>query len=201
MFVSISLSELRQLAQGNYDGAAEALEFRERVAVLIGELASELTKVDLQGGKVTDLPKNSDVTDLLHELDEIAGNNSEFQAYVGREMNRGSIDRLLDAMRNSGVRTKTVQAGLEVNDALVARNRANHILKNFVFPQMKHQNSGGSGMEILLNMETRLSRAETRKQVNAALQIGIDHFKSKSDKGIPKRGHKKFAAKLQHLLM
>ena len=202
MFVSISLPELKQLADGKYEGAEAALEFRNRVKVLIGELASELTKENTKkGGKVSSLPTNPDVTKLLGELDQIAGNDSEFQSYVGREMNRGSIDTLLDAIRKSKVRSKVVEAGLEVSDALAAQSRASNILKNFVLPQMKYQNKDGSGMETLLNMETKLRRAQSQKEINTVLTLGIDHFKNKSDKSIPGRGHKKFAASLQHLMM
>jgi hypothetical protein len=46
-----------------------------------------------------------------------------------------------------------------------------------------------------------LRAAKTPDEVNYALNSAINHFKNKSDKSIPKRGHKEFARELERRLM
>jgi exoenzyme U len=202
MFVSVSIADLKLLADGNYEGAADALQFREQVKTQIGELAS-LVKIEGEkdNGTAVNVLNGRDGKAALAELEQLAGSDLEYQAYVGREMNRGGIDTLLDAIRKGGVKSKVTDAGLEVAEVLRVQTFADNILKQLVYPKMKTEPKGGAGIETLLDMQTRLRRAQAAKQVNDALTIGINHFKNKSDKSIPKRGHKQFARELARRMM
>jgi hypothetical protein len=50
-------------------------------------------------------------------------------------------------------------------------------------------------------VEKLLRVAKTADEYNGALTSAINHFKNKSDKSIPPRGHKKFAQELERRLM
>jgi hypothetical protein len=88
-----------------------------------------------------------------------------------------------------------------VSDALKVHTWADNVLKELVYPKMKYEKKGGTAIEVLLMVEKLLRAAKTPDEYNAALTSAINHFKNKSDKSIPHRGHKKFAQELERRLM
>lgn len=65
---------------------------------------------------------------------------------------------------------------------------------------MKDQDPDGAGGQVLMVADAILRKAKSPEDVNDALQIVIDHFKTKSDK-TGRHGHKKFANDLQQYIM
>ncbi len=197
MFVSIPMGDLRTLEQNGYDGAAAAVVFRERVAEMIAKLVDAVVAENKkEGGRTANVLEQKDAKLALEELDTLAGDDVDFQGYVAREMNRGSLDNLIAAMDKSAPASKAMQATFAVSDAVRVQTSVGYILKDVVYPKMKRQNEGGSGLQTLLRVETLLKQAKTPKQLNDALDVGIAHFKTKSD-ARPRRGHKELAEDLK----
>ena len=141
------------------------------------------------------------MTTVLDELEKLSAGNVDFQGYVGRELNKGGLDNLLEEIRKAGRNSDVLDATFMVSDALKVHTWADNTLKQLVYPKMKTEPNGGAGIETLMIVEGLLRAAKTVEDYNAALKIAIDHFKNKSDRKIPKRGHKKFAAELQRRIM
>jgi exoenzyme U len=203
MFVSISMADLKTLADSGYKGAKEAFVFREKVAATIGKLR-ETVKAELArpGGRVSNLVKDKNAKAMLDELNTLAGANADFQGYVGRELNKQTdLDTSLDAIRKGGLKGPILDATFMVSDALKVHTWADNVLKELVYPKMKYEKKGGTAIEVLLVVEKLLRAAKTPEEYNAALTSAINHFKNKSDKSIPHRGHKKFAQELERRLM
>ena len=192
MLVCIPMDELKTLQANDYEGAAAACTFRDDVAKTIaGLLALARAK-----------PADPAVTQALAELDRLAGDDVDFQAYVARELNKqAALDELLKAVRGTGRQSPAMMATYAVSDLLQVQARADEILSDLVYPQMKRQTAGGSGIATLLAMEQKLRKVKSAKDVNAAIDIGVKHFKSKADRSIPRRGHKQFAAALANCKM
>ena len=203
MFVSISMADLKSLAQSGYAGAAEAVTFRERVAEMIDKLKDAVKAENAKDdARISRVLTDKNATMALDELDKLAGDDIDFQGYVGREMNRGQLDTLLDAMKQSGrPGGDAMKATMAVSEALRVHTWADNILKQYVFPKMKTERDGGAGIEMLLQTETALRKAKTPKQLNDALKTTINFYKNKPDKAIPSRGHKEFAQSLVDRLM
>jgi hypothetical protein len=203
MFVSIGMADLKTLKDNGYQGANEAFGFRERVAATIGKLReavkNELAKT---GGRAANLLKDKNAKLALDELGTLAGTNADFQDYVARELNKQSdLDTLLEAIRKGGVKSAVLDATFMISEALRAQTYADNILKQLVYPKMKYEKQGGTAIEVLLVVERLLRAAKAPDEVNAALTSAINHFKNKSDRSIPHRGHKKFAQELERRLM
>lgn len=201
MFVSIPMKDLELLASNGYDGAAAARDFRRNVADRVNELKLALNQAHSEGlaAFLLDRPEVQQCLDILNQL---AGDDVDFQGYVGRELNRGELDTLVDLMRQHKQGGPVGEASTAVSDTLAIRNKAHHVLTQVIYRQMKKQGSPtGAGMQTIQVMEALLREAKTKDDVNEALEIGIAHFSTKSDKSIPKRGHKQFAKDLTHQLM
>ncbi len=184
MLCCIPMDELKTLQANGYEGAAAAVVFRDGVGKAVDQLLG-LAKNDAA------------VPQVLAQLDQLAGDDVDFQSYVARELNkREALDALLKAQREAGKKSPTMDAAYEISDMLVAQAHADEVLSQLVYPQMKRQTAGGSGIATLLAMEQKLRSVKSAKDVNAAIDIGIKHFKTKSDRNIPRRGHKQFAAAL-----
>ena len=138
----------------------------------------------------------------MDELGTLAGANADFQGYVARELNKqNELDTLLEAIRKGGVKSAVLDATFMVSDALRAHTYADNILKQLVYPKMKYEKKGGTAIEVLLVVERLLRAAKTPDEYNGAMTSAINHFKRKSDRSIPSRGHKKFAQELERRLM
>ncbi|MDY0745052.1 patatin-like phospholipase family protein [Paucibacter sp. R3-3] len=196
MLCCIPMDELQTLQSNDYEGAAAAVVFRERVAEMIAKLLDAVRQPAAKADPAS-LLNDPMATGLLNELDRLAGADADYQAFVARELNKQqALDAFLSAARQGGRSSPALAATYAVSDMLKVRAHADALLKELVYPQMKYQNKGGSGIETLQAMEQKLRAAKTVKALNAAIDMGVKHFKSKSDRSIPKRGHKKFAAAL-----
>jgi hypothetical protein len=201
MFVSIPMGDLRSLAQSGYPEADAAVTFRTGVATLINQLvvaAKSMSKLD---GKTSDLSADPAVKEIMDDLGDLAGPDVDFQGYIAREMNKGPLDNLLAAMRKGGVQSDILVSTYAVSDAVKTHTHADNILKALVFPKMTVENKGGAAIEVLLQVQALLRAAKTPEDVNLAIKVAVDHYKNKSDKAIPGRGHKKFAAEMQKWAM
>jgi exoenzyme U len=208
MFVSIPLDELKALAAGKYEGAAAAFTFRERVAEMIAKLRAGVQKaVAGKGGRAADALQDKNVSMALDELDKLAGSEVEFQGYVGRELNKKpDLDLMLEAARRvnrsgAGKKSPTMDAADAVAEALRSRTFGDNILKQLVYPKMKQEPKGGAGILTLFTIEQLLQTAKKPADVNQAIDLGVKHYRNKSDRRIPKRGHRKFAQQLDQRRM
>lgn len=203
MFVSIPLDELKTLAASGYAGAKAAVAFRERVAQLVGVLQAAAKKAaSAKGGRAADALQDKTVSAALDEFDTLAGSNQDFQGHVARELNKKpDLDLLLEAARRinrsgSGKKSPTMDATDAVAEGLRAHTFADNILKQLVYPKMKHEPEGGAGIMTLLTIEQLLRTAKQPADVNEAIDLGVKHFLNKRDRRIPKRGHRRFAEQL-----
>ena len=202
MFVCIPMTDLKTLKDSDYPGADDAYTFRTRVAEMIGKLDEAVKKETAKdNGRIANVLQDKNATMAIDELNRLAGKNVDFQGYVGREMNRGGLDSLLDAMRKGGVKSDVLDATYAVADALKAQTYADNILKQLVYPKMKTEREGGAGIATLLQVEKMLRGAKTPAEVNAAVTVAVNHFKNKSDKRLPRRGHKQFAREMERRMM
>jgi exoenzyme U len=197
MFVAIPEADLRALAKQNYPGAAEAVTFRERVGEMIGKLHEAVAKATKKpGGRVADALQDKNAAMALDELDSLAGDDVDFQGYVGRELNRGGLDTLLDAVRKSGRGGKVMEATNVVTEAIKVQGFSDILLKQFVYPKMCKERTGGASIGTLLQMESLLRAARSTEDVNEAVDMGIAHYRNKPDHSVPRHGHKQFAKRL-----
>jgi hypothetical protein len=198
MFVAIPEADLRELAKQKYPGADAAVTFRERVGEMIDKLREAVDKaLKKPKGRAADALNDKNATMALDELDKLAGDDVDFQGYIGRELNRGGLDTLLDAIRKSGRGGKVMQAANFVTEALKVKSHSDTVLKRLVYPKMAKENKGGAGISTLLQMDSLLRAARTPKDVNETLDMGIAHYRKKPDHAVPRHGHKQFARRLQ----
>ena len=206
MFVSVPMDELKALADSNYESAAAALGFRERVAEMIVKLQA-LAKAAAAKGRAADALQDKNVSMALDELDRLAGSEVEFQGYVGRELNKKpDLDLMLEAARRinrsgAGRKSPTLDATDAVAEALRAHAYGDNILKQLVYPKMKQEPEGGAGILTLFTIEQLLLSAKTPADVNQAVDLGVKHFMHKADHRIPERGHRQFARQLDQRRM
>ena len=206
MFVAIPLDELKALAASRYEGAAAAVTFRENVVEMICKLQVG-AKAAAAKGRAADALQDRNVTMAFDELDRLAGGEAEFQAYVGRELNRKpDLDLLLETARRgnrsgAGRKRATLDAADVVAEALRAHTFADNILKQLVYPKMKQEPKGGAGILTLFTVEQLLLTAKQPADVNQAIDLGMKHFRNKADHRIPKRGHRQFAQQLDQRRM
>lgn len=201
MFVSIPLGELKALADGGVPGAAAAHKFRVDVAAQIVVLQSAAQKALKDKGRAAEALTGSEATDALNKLDALAGQDVDFQGYAGRELKKKpDLDLLLDAAcranRANGGKSPTMGACDAVAETLRARDFADNILKQLVYPKMKQENKGGAGILTLFTVEQLLRTAKSADDINQAIDFGVAHFRKKSDNRVPRRGHKQFAEDL-----
>lgn len=226
MFVSIPMDELEALAEQNVPNADKAHLFRQRVKEKIDQLQAlaslrpeaptklkpgeekSLKEAAAYAQKVEDhraaAKKWADeVKSGLKDLDDLAGGDEDFQGYVARELNKKpQLDTLLEADRATNKeRSATMKASDAVAETLRVRSVTDQLLKGIVYPKMKMEKPNSAGIMTLLTVEQLLRTARSADQVNQAIQIGHDHFRKKSDKLPPKRGHKEFAKQLERWKM
>lgn len=203
MFVSIPLPELKSLADGGYEGAAEAVVFRERIAEMLAKVVQAVK--DERAKDKPDLAnvlQDKNASLAIAEFDTLAGDDVDFQGYVAREINkRSDLDSLFEAARQGNLKSATLTATYAVADTVKSRDHAQNILKQLVYPKMKQEPKGGAGIDTLQVVEGILRAAQEPDDVNGALKIAIDHFLDKPDKRVPRRGHKAFAQQLQRRYM
>jgi len=199
MFVSLPMADLRVLAKDKYPRADQAVTFREQVAKTINELRAAVAN---QPGGAATVIQDKNTNKALTDLDKLAGDDKDFQAYVGREMNRGQLDTVLDAMKKAGrPGGGAMKAALKVSEALRVHTWADNVLKQVVYPKMKTEREGGAGIEMLLQTEKKLRTAVTPEEFNGSLKTAIGHYRRKPDRSKPSRGHKEFAMALVDRLM
>ncbi len=198
MFMSLSREDLEALKKDGMAGAGDALEFRDKVDTILAELIKK--SQEMSGESAAKLAADPSVKVGLGDLDKLAGGNVDYQGYVAREINRGKLDRLLEAVRKGGGKSSVLGASFAVSDAIRAHDHAVTILNQMIYPKMKDQDPDGAGGEVLMVADAMLRKAKSPEDVNEALQIVIDHFKMKSDK-LRRHGHKKFANDLQQYIM
>ena len=211
MYVCIPVPELQTLVDGNCPGAGEALVFRQRVAEMIAKLQAgvkaaraeqTVQTVQTNSGSPGAALQDKDTRLALDELQTLSKGNIDFQGYVARQLNQSGLDALLQAARESGVDSEVLQATHAVADAVKMQKIGDDILKRIVYPKMKMENKGGAGIQTLFVIEQLLRAAMTPKDVNEALNVGISHFKNKSDRKLGlRKGHKTFALALQARLL
>ncbi len=198
MFMSLSRDDLEALKKDGMAGAGDALEFRDKVTTILAELVKK--SQEMTGGSADALANDPIVKVGLSDLDKLSGGNVDYQGFVAREINRGKLDRLLDAVRKGGGKSDVLAASFAVNDAILAHDHAVTVLNMMIYPKMKDQNPDGAGGQVLMVADAILRKAKSPEDVNDALKIVIDHFKTKSDK-TGRHGHKKFANDLEEYVM
>lgn len=191
MLMSISRADLEGLAREGAEGAREALEFRDAALAIIARLSK---LADAMSGKpAKEIAASKEVQDGVAELERLAGGVKEREGFVGREMNRsGALDRMIAAGNASG---EVMQAAAAVQDALNARAQARTILQDALYPRLVKEDKGGVNATVLLQVEAKLRRAATTREVRAAVQVAIKHYAGKRDL-LGVHGYKEFAAEL-----
>jgi exoenzyme U len=209
MLICIPRADLLALAEGGFEGAAETLDFRDSVTGALAALAARVKAIG-DGRAAAD---DAAVKDALARLEALSAGDLDRQGFVAREMNRDpALDGLLAAVRRRGAvgdgelgdgevgEGDVLEACCAVNEAIIARAHARTVLRDVIYPKLVQVDPKGSGGEVLLLVEGRLRAANSADEVNDALDIAIQHFKTKSDR-LGRHGHKKFAAALQACLM
>ncbi len=196
MLNCVSREDLAAMAQDDFPGAKEELEFRDAVsdAVKTLEATAQGAKAgDLQGGKVRT---------ALDALNQLAGGDVDRLGFVARELNRsGKLDPLMTLAKASGNQGLDVlKAGVAVANALDSKSRAQFVLREAVYPKLVKEKAKTSSAAVLRQMDNMLRTAATPEDVNEALSIGVDHFSTRT--GIRKRPRDaEFAAELTNYLM
>ncbi len=201
MLMAIGRDDLAALAKDKYDGAADALAFRDGARATVVRLTARVAA--LSGGSAEAMAADRDVKAALAELDKAAAGDRDRQGFVGRTLNEsGKLDTLMDALRKSGAAQAdgVAAAGVAVNQAVIAQNHARTILRDVIYPELVNTDPKSAGGAVLAEVDDRLRHVTSVAAVNEALHIAIDHFRHKPDR-FNRHGYKKFAATLQTYLM
>jgi exoenzyme U len=198
MFMSLTRDDLAALDKDGMEGAAAALEFRDKVTAILAELSKKSD--EMTGDAEAKLAADPIVKTGLSDLEKLSAGNVDYQGFVAREINRGKLDRLLEAVRKGGGKSDVLSASFAASDAIIAHDRAVTVLNMMIYPKMKDLNPDGAGGQVLMMADAILRKAKSPDDVNDALTMVIDHFKSKPDR-TGRHGHKKFATDLQQYVM
>lgn len=198
MFMSLSRDDLAALVKDGMAGADVALEFRDKVTTILADLAK--TSAAMTGDDAAKLAADPTVKTGLADLDKLSAGNLDYQGFVAREINRGKLDRLLEAVRKGGGKTEVLAASFAVSDAILAHDHAVTILDKAIYPRMKDDNPDGSAGQVLMMADAILRKAKSPDDVNDALTMVIDHYNKKTDR-FGRHDYKKFAASLQQYRM
>ena len=136
----------------------------------------------------------------LADLDKLSAGNVDRQGFVAREINRGKLDRLLEAVRKGGGKSDVLAASYAVSDSILAHDHAVTILNMAIYPRMKDDNPDGAAGQVLMMADAILRAAKSPADVNDALTMVIDHYKKRTDM-LGRHGYKKFADELQQYVM
>jgi len=198
MFMSLARDDLAALVKDGMEGADAALEFRDKVATILAELAKKSD--EMTGAAAAKLAADPTVKTGLADLDKLSAGNVDYQGFVAREINRGKLDRLLEAVRKGGGKSDVLAASFAVSDAILAHDHAVTVLDRMIYPRMKDDSPDGSAGQVLMMADAILRQAKSPADVNDALTIVIDHYKAKTDR-LGRHGYKKFAADLEQYRM
>ncbi len=198
MFMSLARDDLAALVKDGMEGADAALEFRDKVTAILADLAKKSDA--MTGDDAAKLVADPAVKTGLADLDKLAAGNVDCQGFVAREINRGQLDRLLEAVRKGGGKSDVLAASFAVSDAILAHDHAVTILNMMIYPRMKDDKPDGSAGQVLMMADAILRAAKSPADVNDALTMVIDHYKKKTDR-LGRNGYKKFADDLQQYVM
>jgi exoenzyme U len=195
MLDCIGRDDLVTLAGSGFDGAKEELAFRDEATTIIAKLAAMKPSGNDQYAA-------GPVRKLLQQLNALAAGNADRQGFVARELNRGgTLDPLLETAAKSGTQALDVlKAGIAVAECLKARDHAQFILRETIYPKMVQYKQGSAAGILLQQVDAILRAARMPSDVNDALTIAIDYFKNKI--GVLDRDHNRaFTAELKTYLM
>lgn len=201
MLICIPRADLAALANDKYEGAAQALQFRDQVCAKVAQLTARVQALAAQ--PAASWPQDKDVAAALAELDGLSADNDDRQGFVARELNRsGKLDNLIRALPGSAADkgSDLIDASLAVNDAVLARAHAKAVLRDLIYPMLVDVGGSGVAGTLLMQVDDRLRDATSAAVVNDALGLAIAHFKKRADP-LGLHGYKKFASALQGRLM
>jgi exoenzyme U len=213
MLMCLPRADLAALATDGFDGAADALAFRDAACADVAALqALARQRADATPQALAADPA---VQEPLEHLQVLAGADDERQGFVARELNRGSaLAPLLAALDRGpgegdgegegphrGVQPNPiVEAGHAVAEALRARAHAKRVLREVIYPKMVREDPKKPSGQLLGQIDARLRRADSPEEVDDALRMAIAHFRKKTDP-LGLLGHRAFAAELERRLM
>jgi hypothetical protein len=187
----ISASDLAGLAAADFEGARQEQAFRNAALGLISDLRALQDAAPDQ--------KRSGGLDLLQSLDALTEGDVDRVGFVARELSRnGDLDDFLKALQSDAADVPEVlQAGVAVAEVFDAKAHALNALREIIYPRMTEQNTKAENA-LLRQVDDRLRSAESKDDVNQALQLAIDTFNNAK----VGRGEKqKFAAELVPYLL
>ena len=126
--------------------------------------------------------KAADGRQMLKDLDGLAGGDPDREAFVAREMSRsGRLDDFLKTIALGGGDVPAVaQAGAAVVASFDARDHAQNVLREAIYPKMAEKLSKPE-QEVLQQVDDALRAARSPDAVNAALQLAIEAFSHTND--------------------
>jgi exoenzyme U len=197
MLMCISADDLAALVADGLEGAKAAQDFRAQVLATIAQLA---TRTGAMSGKPeTEMLQDPQVHGLIETLDALPAGGTDRLGFIARELNRGQLDRLVEAARGSGG-GGALAAGALVADSLKAKTHATYILRTLIYPRIIEEDPKGVHGSLLAQIVARLRGATLPEEVNEAIEIAVAHFKRARDL-LGRHGYKKFAADLAPYMM
>jgi exoenzyme U len=180
MLMSIDRDDLAALVKDGFEGAADALAFRDDCVAMIGKLVERANA--LTGADAAALAGDGAIEDGLAALDKATGGKSERQVFVGRALNRQkALDRLVDAKKRATGDNGCLEAAAAVSAALTAQAHAKTILRDALYPHIVEEKPKSPAGMVLSQADGRLRRARSAQDVNAALDIVIDLYRRRKD--------------------
>lgn len=157
-----------------------ALQFRRDADRDIDELTAAVAS---QSGGRLDMG-NEALSGALARLDRLADGNPDKLAYLARRLNRPEAtdaQRLLDHGRYHGdAGSRTLGAALQEAGRRDARTAATTLVRELVYPARFRAMQSGHNAVVLSRVEAALRRAESRAEINAALDDLIANYRHRS---------------------
>ncbi len=197
MLMCVDRADLVALVADGLEGAKAALDFRDAALAAVADISARAGRMTGQGAAA--MLQDPALRQALAALDAAAGGNVDRQGFVAREMNRGGLDRLIDAAQKAG-EGGVLGASAVVADALKAKAHAVFVLREMIYPRLVDEDPKGVHGTLLAQVGARLRAALSALDINDALTLAIKHFRAARDL-LKLHGYRKFADDLSGFLM
>ncbi|MBC7942163.1 MAG: patatin-like phospholipase family protein [Chitinophagaceae bacterium] len=176
MLTCIPRADLAAMAADGFEGAAEALEFRDKVTETVGRMLARTQALSGRGAPSA-MARDAEVVNAFERLESLAEGSKPRQAFVAREINRNPrLDDLMTAMHGKRGAGDALKASLAMNDAMQLQDRVKALLREVLIPKRVHEDADSVGGELLKQVQGQLLKVKSAAQANALLMHMIEYY-------------------------
>jgi len=176
MLTCIPRDDLAAMAAEGFEGAGDALVFRDKVIETVGRLLAR-EKALAGHGAPSAMARDAEVINAFERLESLAEGGKPKQAFVAREVNRNPrLDELMTALRRQGGGGAALRASLAMNEKLQRQAHVEALLREVLIPKRVHEDSDGAAGDLLRRAQEALLKANSAREVNKQLMHVIEYY-------------------------